>query len=384
MAPATHDIDRLSVRFATFRDRHADERARIAANLAATGGEETVLLDTCHRVELVAVNRGEEPMDGTSIVRGLAAARRVFEVAAGFDSAVVAEEQLLGQVRSAYEAALATGSTGPVLNHLFRRALRFGRRVRTHARPGSDRSLADPGFAWLAERIPAGARVAIAGTGEMATLLARRLAGADHPLTIISGSPERGSRFVEALSGSGHRLWVGAPEASVLRHVEAIVLALRSRAPVLTRAQLGARHRPWVLDMSSPGAVEPGIAEELGERLLTIDALGATPGAVPVLAEAVERRLRVELDEEVEQFARWLDERRGADAVSVLHREADALRRRHLDRLRVRARLDPDQLAVVEAAAAAMLGEMLHGPTVQIRRGGEDAQVVRRLFGIDR
>lgn len=384
MAPTSHDIDRLSVRFATFRDRHADERARIAADLAATSGEERVLLDTCHRVELVAVHQGEEPTPGTSMVRGRAAARRVFEVVAGFDSAIVAEEQLLGQVRSAYEAALATGSTGPVLNDLFRRALRFGRRVRTHARPGSDRSLADPGFAWLAERIPAGARVAIAGTGQIAALLARRLAGAEHPLTIVSGSPERGSQFVEALPGAGHRLWVGAPEASVLRHVEALVLALRSRAPVLTREQLGAGHRPWVLDMSSPGAVEPALAEELGERLLTIDALGVAPGAVPVLAEGVERRLRVELDEEVEQFARWLDERRGADAVSVLHREADALRRRHLDRLRVRARLDPDQLAVVEAAAAAMLGEMLHGPTVQIRRGGADAELVRRLFGIDR
>lgn len=383
MAHASHDIDMLSVRFATFRDRHADERARIAADLAATRGDERVLLDTCHRVELVAVG-GEGPTRGTSMVRGHAAARRVFEVVAGFDSAVVAEEQLLGQVRSAYEAALATGSTGPVLNDLFRRALRFGRRVRTHARPGSDRSLADPGFAWLAERVPAGARVAVVGTGEIAGLLARRLAGADHPLTIVSGSPERGSRFVEALLGSGHRLSVGAPQASVLGLVEAVVLAVRSREPVLTRERLGGSHRPWVLDMSSPGAVETALAEELGERLLTVDALGAAPGAVPVLAEAVERRLRLELEEEVERFAMWLNERRGADAVTVLHREADALRRRHLDRLRVRARLDPDQLAAVEAAAAAMLGEMLHGPTVQIRRGGADAQLVRRLFGIDR
>lgn len=383
MAPASHDIDTLSVQFATFRDRHADDRARIGADLAATRGDERVLLDTCHRVELVAVHLAEEPTRGTSVVRGRAAARRVFEVVAGFDSAVVAEEQLLGQVRTAYESALAIGSTGPVLNDLFRRALRFGRRVRTHAGPGSHRSLADPGFAWLRARVAAG-RVAIVGTGQIATLLAQRLAAADHPLTIVSGSAERGRPLLEALPGSGHRLWVGAPQASVLRHCEAIVLAVRSRAPVLTREQLGAARRPWVLDMSSPGAVEPALAEELGERLLTIDALGAASGAVPVLTEAVERRLRAELDEEVEQFARWLDERRGADAVTVLHREADALRRRHLDRLRVRARLDPDQLAVVEAAAAAMLGEMLHGPTVQIRRGGADAQLVRRLFGIDR
>src|SRR5690606_28650933 len=99
---------------------------------------------------------------------------------------------------------------------------------------------------------------------------------------------------------------------------------------------------------------------------------------------AVEQRLRSELDREVERYAAWLEARRGGDAISVLHREADAVRRRHLDRLRSRAELDEQQLAAVEAASAAMLGELLHGPSVELRRGGTVAAAIRRLFGLGR
>jgi len=383
MPPASPAIDDISVRFATFRDQPATERARFAVELADSVADERLLLDTCHRVELVTVQPGSPPPTAAALVRGHDAVRRVFEVVGGFDSAVVAEEQLLGQVRATYEAALAARSTGPVLNELFRRALRFGRLVRTRARPGADRSLADRGAAWLSERLPASARVTVVGTGEMGRLVASRLATAGHPLTVVSASADRAGRLAEALPGADHRVSVGILGAEAVIDAQAIVLAIRPGAPVVTQELLDVAGRPWILDLSSPSAVEAGLTDELGERLLTVDGLGALAGSVPVLAETAERRLRTELDAEVERFAAWLESRQGADAVSVLHREADALRQRHLDRLRHRARLDPDQLAAVDAATAAMLAELLHGPTVEIKRAGVDASLVRRLFGVD-
>jgi glutamyl-tRNA reductase len=124
-------------------------------------------------------------------------------------------------------------------------------------------------------------------------------------------------------------------------------------------------------------------AQLLGDRLLSLDRLAEIAGAVPVLAPEVERRLRAEMEMEVQQFVESLLARRSGDALAVLHTEADALRRRHLDRLRRRARLRPEQFAAVEAASSAMLRELLHGPSVQLRRGGADADTVRRLFGLD-
>lgn len=381
MPPPVTDLRHIRVRFATFREHPAEDRARMATDLAGAEADERVLLETCHRVELITVGRSDEPADG-AVVRGREAVRRVFEVVAGFDSAVVAEEQLLGQARGAYEAALAAGATGPILNELFRRALRFGRHVRTHARPGSDRSLADRGVAWLAERLPRAGRVAVIGTGEMGRRSALRLAEMGHTVTVVSGSAERGGRLLENLGGVGHRLLVGDVDRTAVRGVDAIVVAMRPRAPVLTGEMLDAERPPWVLDLSSPSAVGDTAAAALGHRLLTVDGLAGVEGGRPVLDPRAERRLRAELATEIDAFKTWMENRRGTDALAMLHREAEAIRRRHLDRLQRRARLDPEQLAAVEAASSAMIGELLQRPTLELRRHGGDAQAVRRLFGL--
>jgi glutamyl-tRNA reductase len=376
------DLDRIRVRFATFRGHSAQERERLARTLPSAVVGEHVLLDTCHRVELVSIEDGEVA-DGAQLT-GRAAIRRIFEVVAGFDSAVVAEEQLLGQVRGAYEAALASGSTGPILNELFRRTLRFGRAVRSHARPGTDRSLADRGAAWLTGRLKkSSASIAVVGTGEMGRQVAMRLAELGHRVTVVSSSAERGGGLLERLPGEGHALRVGPLTAGTLADAHALAIAVRTRMPVLTAAVMEGSP-PWVLDLSAPSAVDATAAERLGGRLMTLDALGALAGSSPVLAPAVERRLRADVDREVESFVAWLDTRSGADALALLHGEAAEIRRRHLARLRGRASLDAGQLKAVEAAATAMVAELLHGPSVELRRGGADADTIRRLFGLER
>jgi glutamyl-tRNA reductase len=375
------DLQHIRVRYATFRDLSIEGRSAHAAQLSSVPATERLVLDTCHRVELVSVD--DASVVGRCVV-GRAAVRRVFEVVAGFDSAVVAEEQLLGQVRAAYDGALAEGSTGPILNELFRRALRFGRRVRTHARPGTDRSLADRGASWLLERLGADpVSVLVAGTGEMGRVAALRLARAHHRVTIVSRSGERGGRMVEVLPGEHHRLVVGPLEPALVAAARAVVLAVRSREPMLSAVHLKDSAPPWTIDLSTPSAVSTDAAVLLGQRLVTLDRLGEVAGTAPVLEPGVERRLRAEMEREAERFVAWLETRKSADALTILHGEADAIRRRHLDRLRRRVRLQPKQLAAVEAASAAMVGELLHGPSVELGRGGADAGTVRRIFGLD-
>lgn len=382
MPPASHvALDRIEVRFASFRDAGADDRARVAESLRTSQAAESILFETCHRVELITVDA-----DASSVApqrRGAVAVRRVFEVVAGFDSAIVAEEQLLGQARSAYEGALAAGRSGPVLNELMQRALRFGRLVRSHARPGTDRSLADPAVRWLLERLRPADRVVVAGTGEMGSLIARALAVASHPVTVLSASAERGGRLLEGLAGEGHQLAVGSLRREVVRTAGGLALAVRAREPVLTADMVESSRSLWVTDLSSPPAVAPTARDQLGDRLLSLDQIGHRHGATPVLSPETETRLLRRLDGEVDAFADWLDVRRGADALALLHRSADDVRRRHLDRLRRRAILDEIQLAAVEAASVAMFGELLHGPMLELRHGGADANTVRRLFRID-
>ncbi len=380
---ATHqpELERLSVIFATFRDHTLEQRAADAEQLAALPARERVLIETCHRVELVMIGLSASPE--APQLSGRAAVERVFSVVAGFDSAVVAEEQLIGQVRAAYERALVAGETGPVLNELFRRALRFGRRVRTHARPGTDRSLADRGAGWILTHVPPRRSVLVAGTGEMGRLVARRLAEAGHPVTVLSRSAERGAAMRDALSGGPHGLTVGGLSHALAAEHDALALAVRAREPLLKEDHLDGDVPPWTLDLSVPSAVTPSAAARLGERLMSVDRLADLGGSSPVFTPATERRLRRELRAEVDGFVRWLEARRTTDAVALLRAEAETVRRRHLDQLRRRAGLDPAQLAVVDAATAAMIAELLHRPTVAVRHGGADAPTVRRLFGVD-
>jgi glutamyl-tRNA reductase len=346
-----------------------------------TQAAEAILFETCHRVELIAVDA--EPAGIATHRRGLAAVRRVFEVVAGFDSAVVAEEQLLGQARTAYEAARAAGRSGPILNELMQRALRFGRLVRSHASPGTDRSLADPATEWLLRHIGPAERVVVAGTGEMGRSIAHGVADAGHPVTVVSASDDRGGKLLQGLSGEGHELAVGKLGCDILTGAAGLALALRAREPALTADMVPSPMTLWVTDLSNPPAVAPKAREQLGTRLLSLDELGDRHGSDPVLAPQTEARLLRRLDREVAEFAAWLDVRRGADALALLHRNAEDVRQRHLDRLRRRAALNDAQLAAVEAASAAMFGELLHGPSLELRHGRADADTVRRLFRID-
>ena len=380
---ATHrlELERLSVVFTTFRDHTPEQRAADAERLAALAARERVLIETCHRVELVMTGASASPE--APRLSGRAAVERVFSVVAGFDSAVVAEEQLIGQVRTAYERALAAGETGPVLNELFRRALRFGRRVRSYARPGTDRSLADRGAGWILTHVAPRSPVLVAGTGEMGRLVAGRLAEAGHPVTVLSRSPERGAAMRDALSGGPHRLAVGRFSRALATGHTAVALAVRTREPLLDEDHVDADPAPWTLDLSVPSAVSPTAAARLGGRLMTVDRLGRVGGSSPILEPATERGLRQELRAEVDGFVRWLEARHTTDAVALLRAEAEAVRCRHVDRLRRQAGLDPEQLAAADAATAAMIAELLHRPTVAVRHGGADATTVRRLFGVD-
>lgn len=357
-ATASPDLDRLVVLAGTFRDLPTDDRERLAERLASIrdGIAERLLLHTCHRAELIAVLGPGADVADPPAWRGADAIERVLTVVAGLDSAILAEEQLLGQVRDTYSAALARHETGPVLNELMRRALRFGKRVRSAALPGGDRSLAQRALEWI-DRRGRPRTALIVGTGTVAREVASRLAADGVRLTVVSRSPERAHGLVASLAGDRHR--VAGPDAITASH-ELIVLATRVAEPLLTRFDGNA----LVVDLCAPSGVDAALRPVLGDRLIDLDRLGH-PGAT--LPAAVEGRLRAELADERDRFVAWLAQRGTRDEIVDLRRRADAVRRRHLDRLRRQAGLGDEQLAAVERMTGALVNELLHEPTIRLR-----------------
>ncbi|MGH2454832.1 MAG: 3-hydroxyacyl-CoA dehydrogenase NAD-binding domain-containing protein, partial [Candidatus Limnocylindria bacterium] len=298
---------------ATFREADTHDRERLAARLRKVGAAlpERVMLHTCHRVELVGVAPpGWEPPTarGLHLHRGPAAVERTLLVVGGLDSAVVAEEQLLGQVRGAYASALEHGESGPVLNELFRRAIRFGKAVRSEALPGADASLADRSVRWVTERMGPGAGSALViGTGTMGTQLARLLAEVGMTVTVASRHAERAERVAAALpSSEGHQaLLVDDALADPGRH-DVLAVAIRSATAVIQRRHVASRPvPPLVVDLSAPRAVSEEAARLLGARLLDLDRLGLDAASTRLTSRA-QRRLRRAAAQERDRFLAWL------------------------------------------------------------------------------
>jgi glutamyl-tRNA reductase len=377
---------------ATVRDVDTAGRERLAAALENHPGgfSERVLLHTCHRVELIAFAGADEALHDLPQVMhqsaGLAAAERVMLVAGGLDSAVVAEEQILGQVRDAYGSALERGQTGPVTNELLRRAIRFGKRVRSFAQPIGDRSLADRAARWVEERLtlPTGrpARALVIGTGEMGRALAVHFAAQGAWVTVASRDGDRAERVIASLPHPGHyeATLISRALAGSLLH-DVVAIAARDGVTRLDGRHLDGR-TPLVVDLSSPGSVEPEAVARLGDNLLDLDRLGV-PGAARRLAADVEQRLRGDARAEASEFAGWLEVRANGDAIAMLRAHGEDVRRRHLKHLRLRHSLDEEQAAAVEAMTAAMFGELLHAPIVRLRQDPDADARVREVFGIE-
>ena len=385
-------MDRLIVASVTFRHLPTEQREAAAAPLemAARHFTERVVLHTCHRVELIALaDVGEvRPYLPPEAHRttGVDAAERVLLVTGGLDSAVLAEEQILGQVREAYQAALDRRETGPTINELLRRAIRFGKRVRSAAIPGTDRSIADRAVRWIFDQSTLSGRAPhalVIGTGEMGHLAALRLADAGARVTVASQSIERAARLVASLPNASIHSASVLPDA--LRKASAfdvVVVAVRTTSTQLGVGNVAIDRLPLVVDLSAPGAVAAPLARRLGDRLLNLDRIEGA-GAASSLPRGLEMRFREEAHAEAARFGTWAELRSTGDGIAALRSHAEEIRQRHLTRLRRRARMDADQLDAVQAMTSAMLGELLHAPTLVLRSNPEAAAQIRHLFGID-
>ena len=357
---AAPDPERILVIGASYRDGSTDARQAAAATLPTL--PEQVVLRTCHRIELIGIGDipgGPLPAP-LRVSQGRDAVVRTMRIVAGLDSAIVAEEQLLGQVRDAYQTALAAGSSGPLLNELLQRALRVGRQARSIAGPATDRSLADRALS----RVATPRRALVVGSGAMAARLVAALTALGAGVTVASTSLERAGQLAvrhaaQATSWHVERLGDGW---------DLVVFATRIADPLLDDA--GRLGTAAVIDLCAPPAVAASARRQLGARLVDLDTLGMADDGDRRSTPAV-RRIEARIEEEADRYLAWMVSRGAADQVALLHARAAELRDRYVGRLRRSDRFDAGQIAVVERMTAQLVGELLHEPTLRLRTGRE-------------
>ena len=396
-----------------FTEREASEFARALTETAEV--REAVVISTCNRTEVYLVVgdavaaesdvlgllagrariRPTELAEAIYSPRNCDVARHLYRVTAGLDSMIVGEAEIQGQIRRAHEGAMAEGATGPLTNRLFSAALTTGKRVRSETSIGASRvsvpsiavDLAQGVLGDLARR-----HVVILGAGETSELTAQALsAQGAGTIFLANRHANRALSLAERFGGSVVSLdelpdqlvradivlcSTSSPEAIVGREELEVVMTARNGRPLL------------LIDIAVPRDIDPTCAELEGVSLYDIDDLQATVARnLSIREEELPAALEI-VEQEIHRFARWLGQLDALPTVSALREHGNEIVEQVLAENAGRwESASPRDLARVEAIARAVMGRLLHEPTIRLRslssdRGHASLEIVRELFGL--
>jgi glutamyl-tRNA reductase len=366
----------------------ATDRERFATAVRQVTAGQAFLLETCHRVEAYLTSAADAQRfaaalpEGGRILAGHAAVHHAMTVAVGRDSVVVGEDQILHQLRVSVDTARATGALDPALERLFAIALQAGRRARSW-RQGPARSLADVAIASIERQVGPiqGRDVLVVGAGRMGRLAARAADSAGASVAVANRSAD-GAETLAASTGA--RLEAFDPGARLVSYA-AVIVALAGPWPIAEATGDGlAGTGTVVVDLSVPAAVPARLAEILGGRLITADALalvdaeaGPTDGPIG--------RLDTLADRSTAEFVAWLKRRDGRAAAEALVERADRERAAELAALwRRLPDLDSETRVAIEAMTEHLATRLLRAPLERLGRDsdGRDERAVRDLFAL--
>jgi glutamyl-tRNA reductase len=385
-----------------------EEAGEVAAALAERAGE-AVCLSTCNRTELYVAHDDDvdaqrlatelllerEPELASALyrLRDESAALHLFRVAAGLDSLVPGEGEILGQVRTAFDA----GTTGPVLDRLFRQALHAGRKARSQTAIGESPASVSAAAAALAQQVFGdlhGRRILLVGAGKVTEQAARNLMSRGAEIAVVANRTiDRAAKLAERFGSAASGLDRLDDELAL---ADIVVSSTSASGHVLERSQVDRamrerRGRPlFLIDLAVPRDVDPAVNDLDGCYLYDIDDLQA------VVAESLGSRRR-EADaaeaivaEEAERFRSWQAALDVVPAIASLRALAEEIRRRELAKADARlGDLSESERRAVESVTAQIVNKLLHLPTVRMKQaaaaadGVVYADAVRHLFGLE-
>lgn len=406
----THETAPLALRERLALDQHDQQRLLDEAHAFI---DECVAVVTCNRTEIYAVSDSPhaqmklaELLAGYGelelavlrqhlrCLRGVQAVQHLFRVAAGLDSLVIGEPQILGQVRRAADLAREGDHSGPILERLFNYALVAGKRARRETAIGQGAGSISHAAVELA-RATLGELTAlqglVVGLGDMGQLVARNLAAHGiGDLRLCNRSPERSAGIARQLSASVVD-WEQLDEA--LASADICILATAAREPLLTRERLApiTSHRAGrpllLIDIAVPRNAEHTAGDLPGVHLHDLDSLQEIRAKNLRSRERTIPLVDTVVDEEVGAFREWYRGRASAPVIQSLRERAESVReqevRRALGRL---GHLNDRDREVVLALSHAITNKLLHEPVTRLKRSAapqKQAQALIDLFGLE-
>ncbi len=369
---------------------------------------EAAILSTCNRTELylsaeqpqaaaewLARYHSLQPDDLRPYLYTLPqdrAVRHTFRVAAGLDSMVLGEPQILGQLKDAVRTAEAAGTLGTVLHKLFQRTFAVAKEVRSTTQIGASSVSMAAAAVKLAARIFPSLReqkVLFIGAGEMIELCATHFAAqAPARIAVANRTLERAQVLAHRFAGHAVEL---RQLAEHLQDYDIVVSCTASSLPILgkglvERALRARKHRPmFMVDLAVPRDIEAEVAELDDVFLYTLDDLQAiVQGNLDARRSALEQAEAI-IETQVGQFMHWMSARASVPLIRQLREQGETARRHELERALRHLQRGDDPKAVLEALSQGLTNKLLHAPTQALNETADDerqalAALIERLY----
>jgi len=324
--------------------------------------EGAAILSTCNRTEVYLSPREHHEPDelrrlycrltglaegdarGAYVLRDDEAMRHLVRVAAGLDSQMLGEVQILGQLKDAYTRALEAGATNNILNKALLRAIEAGKDVRNRTGISQGAVSVASAAVQMAQRIfgsLAGRRVLLVGAGETARLAANHLKGVGVADWRVTNRTAANAQVVAALLGG--RVVPFPPGAADIEWADLVVSATGATEPVIggpeVQTVVRRRKRPLLmLDLAVPRDIDPGLAAHSDVYLYTVDDFDELVAANLETRQKEARRAEHLVEKHVAEFSAWYRENRVAPTIQQLHAVLEQLRSQEVERNQKRFR----------------------------------------------
>jgi len=357
------------------------------------GVSEAAIVSTCNRTEVVTVADpsvegeliawwGRERNAEAELIRRYSFTHRDLEsvihklrVAAGLDSMILGEPQILGQMKQSYAVAQSEKSVGPVLSRLFQHSFAVAKLVRNQTDIGAHPVSVAYAAVTMAKRIfsDLSAQTALLiGAGEMVQLIARHLVGQGVGRIIVANrSLDRAEKLARELHGYAVPL---SDLPAYVASADLVIASTGSRDPVLDiavvkRAVSIRRHKPqFMIDLAVPRDIDPRVGSLEDVYLYTVDDLRTVISENLKFREQAARQGEALVQQYALEFNRWLESRDVGDTIRRIRAKARLQRDEVLERARKRLANGEDPEAVMAFVADTLSNKLLHAPSAQMRK----------------
>ena len=387
------------------------QKIEFAAQLGEKGIYENVILSTCNRSEVYAFAKDQR--DLTEVImaeycayfgihsdvvcfshyEGKAAVRHLFRVAAGLESAIVGEDEVLRQVKESFEASRQFGNSGKVFNHLFQEVLHCAKEIKSSLKISE--IPVSPGYIGLKflEK-EAGSfndkKLLLIGFGEIGQKFYRYAAEYGfRQIVVCNRSEDRALSVIGNADNAVYRPFICWKEE--ITDADMVITATDCPHTILKAGKMAAREKPlYLLDMSIPRNIDGAIGELPQYHLFNIDALTAVANENMSARKELSKTAGRIIDAYVEEFFAWLSHVKEDEVIESLNQSVDLIMENHLGYLFSKIEVNEKEKSIISRTMRAAMKKALMNPIVSLKSMEDKekrqtySKVMEELFGLNR